>query len=119
LVEQNGGKSMKKERGDYSTGETAYREIKDMGADFEMKGRDVVIIDDMVAGGGTMIKAVGVAKAGGAKRILCCATHGLFLNGAIAKIREAGAEEVFASDSIACSVCEVKIADALKAAGII
>jgi len=84
-----------------------------------MKGRDIVVIDDMVAGGGTMIKAVATALSGGAKSVSCCTTHGLFLGGALEKLRAAGAKDIFCTDSILTEVSAVKIAEELNRAKVL
>ena len=109
-----GGKSMKKVRADYDQGSTsAYRKIEKLEAGFDVKGKDVVIIDDMVSTGSTMIRAVKVLKDAGAKNIFCAATHGLFLNDAISKLKAAGASEVVATDSIISTASKISVAKLL------
>ncbi len=111
-----GGESIKKVRGEYGEmGGATYRKVAEMKVDFEAKGKDLVIIDDMVSTGSTMIKAVNVLKVAGAKKISCATTHGLFLSGALEKLREAGAGEIVATDSIHSPVSKVHVADLLKA----
>ncbi len=44
----------------------------------EVKGKDVIIPDDMIDTGGTMSEAIHALKRLGAEDIYCCATHGLF-----------------------------------------
>ena len=46
-----------------------------------VKNKNVVIIDDMIDTGGTIIKATKIIKEQGAKKIIIAATHGLFSNG--------------------------------------
>ena len=38
--------------------------------------KDVIIIDDMIDSGGTLVKATDMIKSQGAKKIYCFATHG-------------------------------------------
>jgi ribose-phosphate pyrophosphokinase len=45
----------------------------------EVKGRDVLLVDDMYSTGGTMKKAARVCKALGARRIFGAVTHGLMI----------------------------------------
>ena len=47
----------------------------------EVAGKDVLLIDDMIDSGGTLVKAGKLLKEKGAKRIICYATHGLFIEG--------------------------------------
>lgn len=46
---------------------------------------DIIIVDDMIDTGGTMLKALDLLKEHGAKIFHICATHGLFSNNAIDK----------------------------------
>ncbi|MBI5158772.1 ribose-phosphate pyrophosphokinase [Candidatus Micrarchaeota archaeon] len=117
----SGGKKMDKKRGDYNSskkGEAVYRDIVELNAGFEARGKNVVIIDDMISTGNTMVKAVETLKKAGASKIVCCATHGLFLNSSLDKLVNAGAS-VFVSDSIQSSVSSVSVAGKLRAEGIL
>jgi ribose-phosphate pyrophosphokinase len=107
LVAEYGGSSMKKERGDYAEGGEAYREIKEVKMERDVSGKAVLILDDMISTGGTMLRGVENVKKGGAKSVICAAAHGFFLKGSLEKLREAG--EVFVSDSIPTEVSEVSI----------
>jgi len=46
-----------------------------------LEGRDVIIIDDMIASGGSMIDTAKQIKQMGAKRVFICCTFGLFTEG--------------------------------------
>ena len=118
LVEGHGGKSMKKVRGEYVEGEETYRKIEKLEGDFDVKGRNVLILDDMISTGGTMLRAVDNIKKGGAKKVLCAATHGLFLKGSLEKLK-ASCDSVFVTDSIPSPVSEVKFMPVLKEKGIV
>ncbi len=108
LVEDVGGKSMEKKRGEYQEGEEAYRTIESVERDFEVKGKNILILDDMISTGGTMIKAVENVKKGGASKVYCAATHGFFLKDSLKKLKEIS-DGVFATDSIPSEVSEVSI----------
>lgn len=47
----------------------------------DLNGKDAVVIDDMVASGGSMLDVASELKKRGANRIICCATFGLFTEG--------------------------------------
>jgi ribose-phosphate pyrophosphokinase len=113
LVSEHGGKSMEKVRGEYVEGEEAYRKIEEVKGEFDVKGRNVLILDDMVSTGGTMIRAIENIRAGGAKKIICAATHGFFLKGSLEKLR-AISDEVFATDSIPNEAAKVKFLEVLR-----
>ncbi|HIH22897.1 TPA: ribose-phosphate pyrophosphokinase [Candidatus Micrarchaeota archaeon] len=112
LVEGAGGKSMKKVRGEYETAnkDEAYRTIESMERNFEVSGKNVLIIDDMISTGGTMVKAAENLKKGGAKKVGCATTHGFFLKDSLARLRGM-CDFIFASDTIQNEVSEVKIGD--------
>ncbi len=107
LVSDVGGTSMKKVRGDYVKGNEAYREIKEMKMSADVLGKSVLIIDDMISTGSTMLKAVENVKGGGAKKVICAAAHGFFLKDSLAKLNASG--EVFVSDTIPSPVSAVSI----------
>jgi ribose-phosphate pyrophosphokinase len=100
FVEKFGGVSMEKTLGEYIHGPLAFRQITSEKLDADIAGRDVILIDDMIICGETMIKAVHVCKKAGAKRIICTAVHGLLIGCAFDRIRAAGAKEVVVSDSV-------------------
>lgn len=52
-----------------------------MGILGDVKDKNVVIIDDMIDTGGTIVKAANALKEAGAKKILVAATHGIFSKG--------------------------------------
>ncbi|WP_347332328.1 ribose-phosphate diphosphokinase [Marinimicrobium locisalis] len=47
----------------------------------EIEGRTVLVLDDLIAGGGTMTRAADAFVAHGAKEVVALATHGLFTDG--------------------------------------
>lgn len=115
IVSDAGGKSMVKVRGEYTNHrKRAARPVASLQADFDVKGRDVVMLDDMVAGGGTMIRATRAVLSAGAKSVSCGCTHGLFLGNAYTKMQEAGAEEIIASNTIASEASKIDILDKMK-----
>lgn len=65
-----------------------------------IEGKDVIIIDDMIASGGSMIDTAKQLKAMKAKRVFVCCTFGLFTEG-LASFDEAYANGVF--DRVVCT----------------
>ncbi|MDE1797854.1 MAG: ribose-phosphate pyrophosphokinase [Candidatus Micrarchaeota archaeon] len=103
------GLFMRKERGAYAEGSQAYRPVAKMEADFDMKGRHVVLIDDMIAGGGTMVRATQKCLESGAKSVSCAATHGMFLEGAMDKLHAAGAMRIVTTDTVPNPAASISI----------
>ncbi len=113
LVSEFGGKSMSKVRGGYEQGEEAYRSVQTVEREFDVAEKNILIIDDMISTGGTMLKAIENVRKGGAKKVFCAATHGFFLNDSLAKLRKS-ADWVFTTNSIPNDVAEVDIIPLLK-----
>lgn len=84
----------------------------------EVRGRDVIVIDDIISTGGTMIEAIKILKKHGARKVYAACTHGVLVGDALKKMRKAGAREVFATDTIESEISKVSvaplIADALR-----
>ena len=54
--------------------------------DIDVKGKNIVILDDMISTGGTIIKATGLLKKRGADKVYVSAIHGIFANGSYDEI---------------------------------
>lgn len=67
----------------------------------EVAGDTVVIIDDVISTGGTIIESASALKRRGASKIIVCATHGVFAGNAIKDIEASEIDKVVVTDSIA------------------
>ena len=75
-----------------------------------VKGRDVIIFDDIISSGGTMAKAVKLVKTQGARKVYAACVHALLIGDAQKKILESGAEDIISTDSVPCPYSKVSIA---------
>jgi ribose-phosphate pyrophosphokinase len=66
----------------------------------DVKGRDAIIIDDMIDTAGTLVQAVDAVKREGARRILACGVHPVLSGPAIARIEGSPLEEVVVTNTI-------------------
>jgi len=67
----------------------------------EVEGKNVIIVDDMIATGSSLIEAVEVLKKAKAKTIYAAITHGILSGPAIARIDQCqGLEKLLISDSV-------------------
>lgn len=67
----------------------------------EVEGRDAIIVDDLIATGGSLIEAVGALKKAGAKSIYAAITHGVLSGPAIERVdRCKDLEELMITDTI-------------------
>lgn len=89
-------------------------EVSLSGVNLPIKGVDVIIYDDMIRTGGSILQAAKAYKDAGANRISLISTHGLFTNGALEKIRHSGLIEAV---SVTNSHPEALIAKTLDKTG--
>lgn len=66
----------------------------------QVEGKDILIVDDMIDTGGTIVNAANFLKQKGAKRILVAATHGLFSGSALEKIEKSEIDEIIVTDTV-------------------
>jgi ribose-phosphate pyrophosphokinase len=77
----------------------------------DVKGKDCIIIDDMIDTGGTLVQAAKALRKNGANKIYAAATHPVFSDPAIQRISECEElEEVIVTDTIPLSPEARKIA---------
>ncbi len=82
----------------------------EMSGTLNLKDKDVVIADDIIATGGTMATAIKIAKESGARKVFAVATHALLLQQAKFRIIKAGADEIIGTDSIDNEASKVSLA---------
>lgn len=66
----------------------------------DVKGRDVLMVDDMIDTGGTVVHAAKFLKEQGASKVIICATHGIFSGSAPEKFESDAIDEVIVTDTI-------------------
>lgn len=66
----------------------------------EVKGKNVIIVDDIVATGSSLIEAAKALKRFGAKKIFAAITHGILSNSAVTKIEDSCIDSLIITDSI-------------------
>ena len=69
----------------------------------EVKGKDCIIIDDIIDTAGTLTGAAQALHDKGARRIVACASHGVLSGPAVQRIAASPLTEVVVSDSVALS----------------
>ncbi len=66
----------------------------------DVKGRNILMCDDIIATAGTVCSAAELVKQRGAKRICVGATHGVFVGQALERLAAAPIDEVVVTDTI-------------------
>ena len=84
----------------------------------DVKNRDLVLVDDMISTGGSIVKATQFLKKQKCKRVFVACTHALLVNDAAKKIKKAGVAQIVSTNTIPGESAKVDvsrvIADALK-----
>lgn len=79
---------------------TGPNEVEAMNLIGEVKGRTVLIPDDMISTGGSMVEAVNALLKFGAKEVYACCTHGILSGNAVEKLQNSALKEIVITDTI-------------------
>lgn len=66
----------------------------------EVKGRTVLMVDDLIATAGTIVQAASMVMERGARRVVVAATHGVLCGPAVERLSKAPIERIAISDTI-------------------
>jgi ribose-phosphate pyrophosphokinase len=66
----------------------------------EVEGRNAIVLDDMINTAGTICQAAWELHRRGARRIVACATHGVFTGAAFERLQEAPIDEVAVTNTL-------------------
>jgi len=88
-------------------------EIITYAKDLDVKGRDAVIIDDIISTGKTIANAAKILRDQGAKRIFVGVSHALLLGDSVKIIRDSGVKEIVGTDSVMNDYAKVSVAPIL------
>jgi len=81
---------------------------------FDVKGKMVIIFDDIISTGGTIVGAAKVLKELDAARVFSACVHPLLIGDAEKRILDAGVEEIVGTDSVSSRVSKVSLAPLLS-----
>ena len=98
---------LKKHR-DRKTGRVSIQTAK-----VDVQGKDLILVDDMISTGGSIIKAAQFLKKQKCKRVFVACTHGLLVEGAEKKIRKAGVSRIISTNTIPGNTSKVDISGIL------
>jgi ribose-phosphate pyrophosphokinase len=77
--------------------------------------RDVILVDDIISSGGSIVKACQVLKKNKAGKIYAMCVHALLVEDAAEKIRAAGVQEIISTNSIPSHYAKVDISPIISA----
>ena len=79
-------------------------------SDAAVEGRDVVLVDDIIATGSTMSESVEVLNERGVGRVFVTCVHPMLASNALTKLSTAGVEAVYGTDTVERAVTAVSAA---------
>ena len=73
---------------------SSYHVVVKLNKKFDLKDKNVVIVDDIVSTGHTILETTKILKRLGAKKVHCICVHGIFADNALTKLKKAGIKVV-------------------------
>ncbi|MFB6113143.1 MAG: ribose-phosphate diphosphokinase [Halodesulfurarchaeum sp.] len=95
-------------RRDRATGEVSITP-----SEVAVDGRDVIVVDDIIATGSTMSDAIDILQGRGPDRVFVATVHPLLTENARTKLETTGVEAIYGTDTIERPVSTVSVAPAL------
>ncbi len=88
-------------------------EITTYSKKLDARGRDAVIIDDIISTGETSANATKLLRRQGARKVFVGVSHALLLGDSVRILKEAGVEEIVGTDSVTNEYAKVSVAPIL------
>ena len=82
----------------------------------EVMGRDLILVDDMISTGGSIINATQFLKKQKCKRVYVACTHALLMNDAEKKIKKAGVTKIVSTNTIPGKTSMVDVSNTISKA---
>ena len=82
----------------------------------DVSGRDLILVDDMISTGGSIIKATEFLKKQKCKRVYAACTHALLIGGAEKKIRKSGVTQIVSANTIPSKTSVVDVSSIIAKA---
>jgi ribose-phosphate pyrophosphokinase len=94
---------------DRTSGEVTVKESK-----LEVKGKEVIIVDDIISTGGTVRAAVETVLKQGARKAFAICVHGLFVGDALQLLEKASVESIVCTNTVPSKFSVVDVSEALS-----
>ncbi|MCC7553739.1 MAG: ribose-phosphate diphosphokinase [Methanobacteriaceae archaeon] len=78
-----------------------------------VKGKEAIIIDDIIATGGTIVNAIAILKEQGAKNVNVCCVHPILVKGATIRIYASGCKNIASCDTISSDTSLISVAETI------
>ncbi len=84
-------------------------------ARLDVKGKEVIIVDDIISTGGTVCAAAEAMTKQGAKKVLAVCVHGILVDDAASKLKRAGVDAIVSTNTVPGEFSRVDVSDAIVA----
>ena len=85
--------------------------VKIQSSKMNVKNRDLILVDDMISSGGSIIKATQFLKKHGPGKIFVACSHAILVGDAEKNIRKAGVKEIISTNTILGKTAKVDVSD--------
>ena len=75
----------------------------------DVSGKDLILVDDIISTGGSIVKAAQFLKRQKCKRVFVACTHGLFVGNAEKRIKKAGVSRIISTNTIPRNTSKVDV----------
>jgi len=82
----------------------------------DVNGKDLIIVDDIISTGGSVVKATQFLKKQKCKRVFVVCTHGLLVGDAEKNIKKAGVAQIISTNTIPRSISKVDVSGVIAQA---
>ena len=82
----------------------------------DVKGKDLIIVDDIISTGSSVVKATKFLKKQKCKRVFVVCTHGLLVGDAEKNIKKAGVTQIISTNTIPRSISKVDVSGVIAQA---
>lgn len=79
---------------------TSATHVESMAVIGEIKGKNILLVDDLTETAGTLTEAAALLKKKGAKQILACVSHAILSETGIARLRKSAIDELITTDTV-------------------
>ncbi|MDR2846067.1 MAG: ribose-phosphate diphosphokinase [Candidatus Methanoplasma sp.] len=91
-------------------------EVKIKPANMDCKGKHILIVDDMISTGGTIVAAKQALKEAGAESVSVACTHGVFVNNALERLTGNSLDAVLCCNTLENEVSHISVAGTIAEA---
>ena len=94
-------------------------EVESMAVIGEIRGKNILLIDDLTETAGTLTQAASLLKKKGAKKIIACVSHAILNDLAIERLRKSAIDELITTDTVSRPAIDGVNVTTLSVAGLL